>query len=325
MKKLLKLTISSLCIIAGSLSLTTAMAQEKSLVAPEVLDIDDPFRRGLDRIADQATGGVLLPAPDGGDEEIAASGAELLGKQDNTALMAQSYRVVGVAVSRAEAQAQIFSATNQDVMPGDKPMLAYVRIGAFEDQSLARQAAINLKSTIEPLLGAHFVMRDQELEGTILDIGPLRSVVHAERYCELLLAKSNGIVSECYAVLEYPGIEPTDTFTSKAMIKSAASAVRDIVKDDGLFDLQAASSKLITLREGETLGAGDTNIVKITPTGIIIVAENGDIAELPINYVPEAPFKMAAASQPDVIPNVGVTPPNAGATPPNAGPAPAAN
>ena len=36
-----------------------------SLVAPEVQDIDDPFRRGIDRIADQATGGVELPSPSG--------------------------------------------------------------------------------------------------------------------------------------------------------------------------------------------------------------------------------------------------------------------
>ena len=279
-----------------------AQTQDDSLVAPEVLDIDDPFRRGLDRIADQATGGVTLPIPEGGTEESGKTGAELLGKSDTSALVARAYRVVGVAVSRAEARAQIFSATNQDVMPGDKPMLAYVRLGIYEDQSQARQAAINLKSTIEPLLGAHFVMRNEGEDGIILDIGPMRGVVHAERYCELLLANSNGIVGDCYAALEYPGLEPTETFSSTAMLKAAASAVKDVVKDQSLFDLQTVSAKLITLREGDMLGAGDVTIVKITPRGVIVVAENGDISELPINYVPEAPFTLAA-TQPEPIPN----------------------
>lgn len=35
------------------------------------------------------------------------------------------------------------------------------------------------------------------------------------------------------------------------------------------------------------IGAGNMNIVKVTPRGVIIVAENGDIEELPIDYLPE--------------------------------------
>jgi len=306
MSKLVRMTLTSLCLLTCGFVVSGAQAQDDSLVAPEVLDIDDPFRRGLDRIADQATGGVTLPTPDISGEEAGETGADLLGKAESTALLARSYRVVGVAVSRSEAQAQIFSATNQDVMPGDKPMLAYVRLGIYEDQSQARQAAINLKSTIEHLLGAHFVMRDEGEDGIILDIGPMRGVVHAERYCELMLNNSNGIVDDCYAALEYPGLEPTDTFSSTAMIKAAASAVKDVVKDTSLFDLQTASSKLISLREGEPLGAGDVTVVKVTPRGVIVVAENGDITELPINYVAEQPFTLTAAAPAEPIPDPNV-------------------
>ena len=41
---------------------STDIVENDSLIAPEVQDVDDPFRRGLDRIADQATGGVELPS-----------------------------------------------------------------------------------------------------------------------------------------------------------------------------------------------------------------------------------------------------------------------
>lgn len=297
MRILLKWLAPSLCLIAASLSHLPVWAEETSLVAPEVLDIDDPFRRGLDRIADQATGGVTLPLPEGTTGESVETGVELLGRPDTDALVASSYRVVGVAVSKAEAKAQIFSATNQDVMPGNKPMLAYVRLGIYADQSEARQTAINLKSTIEPLLGAHFVMRDEAEDGVILDIGPMRGVVHAERYCELMLSYSNGLVSDCYAALEYPGLEPTSTFTSKAMLKAAPSAVQEVVKDGTLFDLETAASKLITLREGEMLGVGSMNVVKVTPRGIIVVAENGDIAELPIDYLPERAYTAVSTQE----------------------------
>lgn len=287
MKKLSRYLLAAVGLLALSAPPAMVVAQDDSLVAPEVLDVDDPFRRGLDRIADQATGGVTLPLPDGPTGDAVESGEALLGKPDISALIASSYRVVGVAVSRAEAQAQIFSATNQDVMPGDKPMLAYVRLGIYTDQSEARQLAINLKSTVEHLLGAHFVMRDEGEDGVILDIGPMRGVVHAERYCELLLSGSNGLVTECYAALEYPGLEPVETFSSKVMMKAATSAVKDVVKDGSLFDLNKTAKKLITLREGDMIGAGNMNIVKVTPRGVIIVAENGDIEELPIDYLPE--------------------------------------
>ena len=39
--------------------------ENNSLVAPEVQDIDDLFRRGIDRVADQATGGIDLPSASG--------------------------------------------------------------------------------------------------------------------------------------------------------------------------------------------------------------------------------------------------------------------
>lgn len=271
------------------MALAGADTDDLSLVAPEVEDIDDPFRRGLDRAAAQSTDGIAFPERRQQTAQQGHQGESLLGLADDKALLTSRYRVVGVAVSRQEADAQIFPATNQDVMPGDRPMLAYARIGSFENSEEARQVAVNLKSVVGELLGANFVMRDED-PNIILDVGPARSVVHAERYCELLLSKSNGIVTDCFATLEYPGEEPVETFTSTAMLRASARAVRDIIKNDDLFDLEEAATRLMTLREGDMLGAGSVNVAKITPKGIIVVAENGDVDVLPLDYVPERAF-----------------------------------
>lgn len=277
-----------------------------SLEAPEVLDIDDPFARGLDRVADQATGGVPLPSPIGGLSKNQPTGAELLGEQSELALVARDYRVVGLAVSRKETKAQIFADSNEEILAGNKPLMAYARIGIFEDYNLARQTAIDLKSTSYAFLGAHFIMReDDEEDGIILDIGPTRNVVHAERYCELMMAKTNGLVKDCYAVLEYPGVEPLNTFSSTAMIRVAPYAVETVINDDNLFDLNQSARQLLTLREGDMLGNGNVNLTKITPQGVMLVAENGDINLLPIDYVPERPFTAKPASTgPTPVPEI---------------------
>ena len=268
-----------------------------SLEAPEVLDIDDPFARGLDRVADQATGGVPLPSPIGDLSRNQPTGAELLGEQSELALVARDYRVVGLAVSRKETKAQIFADNNEEILAGNKPLMAYARIGIFEDYNLARQTAIDLKSTSYSFLGAHFIMReDEEEDGIILDIGPTRNVVHAERYCELMMAKTNGLVKDCFAVLEYPGVEPLNTFSSTAMIRVAPYAVETVINDNNLFDLNQSARQLLTLREGDMLGNGNVNLTKITPQGVMLVAENGDINLLPIDYVPERPFTAKPAS-----------------------------
>ena len=279
---------------------------DTSLVAPEVLDIDDPFARGLDRVADQATGGVPLPSPIGDMSRNQPTGEELLGEQSDLALVAQNYRVVGLAVSRKETKAQIFADSNEEILAGNKPLMAYARIGIFEDYNLARQTAIDLKSTAYAFLGAHFIMReDEEEDGIILDIGPTRNVVHAERYCELMMAKTNGLVKDCYAVLEYPGVEPLNTFSSTAMIRVAPYAVEAIINDDKLFDLEQSARQLLTLREGDMLGNGNVNLTKITPQGIMLVAENGDINLLPIDYVPERPFTARPVSTgPTPVPEI---------------------
>lgn len=282
--------------------------KDASLEAPEVLDIDDPFARGLDRVADQATGGVLLPSPTGDLTKDQPTGAELLGEQSELALVARNYRVVGLAVSRKETKAQIFADSNEEILAGNKPLMAYARIGIFEDYNQARQTAIDLKSTSFAFLGAHFIMREDDQEdGIILDIGPTRNVVHAERYCELMMAKTNGLVKDCYAVLEYPGVEPLNTFSSTAMIRVAPYAVETVINDDTLFDLNQSARQLLTLREGDMLGNGNVNLTKITPQGVMLVAENGDINLLPIDYVPERPFTAKPASTgltpiPDITP-----------------------
>jgi len=292
-------------LIALSLGAEMAMAgasdveANDSLVAPEVQDVDDPFRRGIDRIADQATGGVDLPAPSGNIGLEDTSGADLLGQPSDLALFSNRYRVMGVAVAKQDMRSQIFAATNQNVIPGNKPKLAYVRLGLFGDEAAARQLAIDLKNSAEHLLGAHFILRDEGEDGVIMDLGPLRSVTHAERYCEILMTMSEGLVSDCYTVLEFPGMEPLRTFSSTAMLKASATAVRNVMKDPELFDLESAARQTMTLREGDMIGSSEATIVKVTRRGVIVVAENGDIETLPLDYLPEKAFSTDETSDDD--------------------------
>ncbi len=286
----------AICWLGMALPVAAGEAGNNSLFqAPDEVDVDDPFSRGINRAANQAAGGSDHASPYSNSLRQGGSGAELLGRGHDMALLASQYRVVGVAVSRGESEAAIFQASNQDVLMGDKPLLAYVRLGIYDDEMTARQAAINLKSIIEPYLGAPFILRQRpngnlDETTTILDIGPMRSVLHAERYCEMLIERSLGQVNDCYAAQEYPGFEPTKTFSSTAMLRAAPAAVAHVIEDKTLFNLPKSARQMITLREGDMLGNGAVNLVKVTPRGILVVAENGEVDLLPLDYIPERPF-----------------------------------
>lgn len=277
---------------AVMISSSPVLAQDNSLNAPEVLDLDDPFARGINRAADQASDGLALPDPNGQTTGASRTGKDLLGESEARALRVNLYRVAALAVTEGSARGQIFEASNQDVTEGSRPQIPYLRLGSFDNSANARQAAINLKNIMEGHIGGHFILRDTN-PGIDLDIGPLHNVLHAENYCEIMLAMSNGIVSDCYAVLEYPGYEPLDTFTSTAMLRLSADAIQNVLVDENnVFNLQDTSRKLIQVKEGEMLGNGVDQIVKITPSGVLLVSDEGVITQLPLDYLPESPFQQ---------------------------------
>ena len=281
---------------AVMLSSSPVLAQDNSLNAPEVLDLDDPFARGINRAADQASDGLALPDPNGQTTGASRTGKDLLGESEARALRVNLYRVAALAVTEGSARGQIFEASNQDVTEGSRPQIPYLRLGSFDNSANARQAAINLKNIMEGQIGGHFILRDTS-PGIDLDIGPLHNVLHAENYCEIMLAMSNGIVSDCYAVLEYPGYEPLDTFTSTAMLRLSADAIQNVLVDENnVFNLQDTSRKLIQVKEGEMLGNGVDQIVKITPSGVLLVSDEGVITQLPLDYLPESPFQQKQAA-----------------------------
>ena len=281
-------------VLIGTLAMGTAPlhAQETSLNAPEVLDLDDPFARGINRAADQASDGLSLPEPNGQTIGGAKKGKELLGTSEKRALGITRYRVAALAVTEGSSRGQIFEASNQDVVAGSRPEIPYLRLGTFDDSASARQAAINLKANMNSLIGGHFILRDREI-GIDLDIGPLHSVSHSDNYCEIMLQFSNGIVSDCYTVLEYPGYEPLDTFLSSAMLRLSPDALSNILDDGDVFDLEETAKKLIPVKEGDMLGNGVDQVVKITPSSVVLVSDDGQISQLPLDYISEQDFQPA--------------------------------
>lgn len=275
-----------------------AQSNDVSVEAPEVLDLDDPFARGINRASELATGGIALPEPVGELEAEAKTGRELQGLKNQQAVAGELYRVAGVVVTEGAARGQIFMSENKDIKKGSKPKLAYLRIGQFDKLEDAQQRAIDLRANMEPFLGAHFIIRQPQSGTVLLDIGPTPSVDHAERYCEILKNRSNGLVLDCYPELEYPEYEPLDTFQSTALVKVAADAVKNIISDSDLFDLQSSADQLLMMAEGDMLGAGTDMVTKVTPDGVLLVAEDGTITSLFLNYIPEQQYQGAQPAPP---------------------------
>lgn len=271
---------------------------------PEVLDIDDPFSRDLKRAAEDATGGIIFDDTGLGIQEEEEKGQDLLGRASKAAIIANRYRVMGLAIAKRKDTNQIYVDTGTTLAIGSKPLMNYLRIGNHENIDDARQQAINLKSSYGQYLDASFIIRQGLKDERIdLDIGPFERIVHAERYCDMLISISYGLVGDCYVVQEYPGLEDAVSFTSSAIIRFSANAVETVVEDTSIFDLPAASEQILTVKEGENIGVGATVATKITPNGVIVVDEIGTIAMLPLNYIPEDKFEEKER-QPVNIPTI---------------------
>ena len=271
---------------------------------PEVLDIDDPFSRDLKRAAEDATGGIIFDDAGLGIQEEEEKGQTLMGRASKAAIIASRYRVMGLAIARRKDTNQIYIDTGSTLATGSKPLMNYLRIGSHDSIDDARQQAINLKSSYGQYLDASFIIRQGLKDERIdLDIGPFDRIVHAERYCDMLIGISYGLVSDCYVVQEYPGLEDQTSFTSSAIVRFSANAVDTIIEDTSVFDLPAASEQILTVKEGENIGIGATIATKVTPNGLLVVDEIGTIAMLPLNFIPEDKFEEQER-QPVNIPTI---------------------
>lgn len=291
------IAITLICAILPVMSVTApAAAQDTSFSAPDVLDLDDPFARGIKRASELATNGVDLPIPSGTLKPDIKKGAELQGLQGGAVAPAALYRVVGLVVAGAHETGQIYTSSNKPTARGNKPKLPYIRLGSYDSEEGARQTVIDLRVLLDDMLGAHFILRQpdnsQASKGiTILDIGPAASIAHAERYCEIIKAHGRGLNKDCYSILEYPEAEPLATFTSTAMLRLAPSAIRTLVSDPtSVFDLVNSSNQILMVREGDMLGAGSYMVTKIVNDGVLLVSEDGNIAFLSLYYLPERRF-----------------------------------
>lgn len=273
-------------------------AQDNSLVAPEVLDLDDPFARDIKRASELATGGVDLPIPSGALDPDVQRGAALDGVSDRRVAPASLYRVVGLAVAGGRDTGQIYSSSNQMMTRGNKPKLPYIRLGSYQSEAEARQVAIDLRVLLSDMLGAHFILRQPGDGSTILDIGPAPSIEFVDRYCEIIRTNGRGLQQDCYAELEYPEIEPIETFTSTAMLRLARTAIRELIQDQGTFDLEDTSNQTLLVKEGDMLGVGSHMVTKIVSDGVMLVSEEGNIDILSLNYLPESAASLTAAPAP---------------------------
>ena len=272
---------------------------------PDVLDIDDPFSRDLKRAAEDATGGINFDADGLGIQDEEATGLDLLGAESRAAIIASKFRILGVAVARRPDSNHIYVNPREDLVPGSKPLMNYLRIGSHPNLEDARQQAINLKASFGEYFDASFIIRTSPNDTNAdLDIGPFMSIIHAERYCDLMLGITFGLVDDCYVVQEYPGLESRTSFSSSAMVRYSAKAVDEVIGETQVFDLPAAANQMITIKEGTVLGRGSTIATKIIPSGIMVVDEIGTIIKLPLNFVPEDQFIETQDTGPITLPTI---------------------
>lgn len=272
---------------------------------PEVLDIDDPFSRDLKRAAEDVTGGIAFNADGLGIQDEEVTGLDLLGAESRAAIIASKFRILGIAVAKRPDSNHIYINPKEELVSGSKPLMNYLRIGSHPNLEDARQQAINLKSSFGEYFDASFIIRTSpDTKSADLDIGPFLSIIHAERYCDLMLGITFGLVDDCYVVQEFPGIESRTSFSSSAMVRYSASAVDEVISDTSVFDLPGAANQMITIKEGTVLGRGSTIATKIVPSGIMVVDEIGTVFKLPLNFVPEDQYVESENSGPIVIPTI---------------------
>ena len=280
----------------------------QSVAPPLVLDIDDPFSRDLKRAADEATGGISFDDISIGTAASEESGRALLGRDNRLALLASKFRVMGVAVSNNPQSREIFLESPAPTPIGTKPLMNYLRLGSHDSADGARQQAINLVAMVAPYLDTAFIIRSTQ-DGSDLDIGPFADITHAERYCDLLLDITYGLVRDCYVVQEFPNITHPPSFRSKAMLRFSTDAIVSVIEDASVFDLPRVAEQIITIGEGEYLGVGDTMVVKILPAGVVIVDEIGIVATLPLSYIPEDELAPPQQSQNINLPEITINAP----------------
>ena len=118
----------------------------------------------------------------------------------------------------------------------------------------------------------------------------------------MLLAMTFGLVNDCYVVQEYPGIEPVESFNSTAMMRFSADAVNNTINDTSVFDLPAAADQIMTVREGDTIGTGTTQVVKVMDTGLMVVEKSARLCGSAV-YIPEDAF-VEQEEQPTALPSL---------------------
>ncbi|XDZ66748.1 hypothetical protein AB8880_04970 [Alphaproteobacteria bacterium LSUCC0684] len=272
---------------------------------PEVLDIDDPFSRDLKRAADDATGGLIFGGQELNFLAEEKIGKALLGKESQAAVIASRFRVMGLALARPSIVDIHFRNSSVNEKAGVKPLLPYLRVGQDLSIDQARQQAIDLMTSYSDFMDMYFIISTKDRRKEVdLDLGPFRSISHAEGFCDLLIDFTEGQVSNCHALLHYPGDEPNKSFTSSAIIRLSPETVANVLKDRAVFDLAAAANQIITIREGETIGSNGAIAVKIIPSGIMLVDQIGNIAKLPTTFIPEEAFQTGNSQNSNLIPSL---------------------
>lgn len=263
-------------------------AEMPDFLPPDRLDIQDPFMRGLKRAAEASAGLKVDGLPTDGLPADGQPAPPALGDRQLEQLAAAAdFRLAGV-LSRItpkpdpNRQAQPSPASRQ---PG-APRRAFIELGQAKTAAPLHQLAADLEHRLGVMLGHPLSIRERA--GTNhLEIGPLSSLLHAERTCLLLRRAAGGLLPECRVTLFlHSGDAPP---AARALLRLSAAAADRLSSTYPELDTARLASQLVWAREGQMLGHDGYVIVRITPTSVIAVNADGQIVRLGTNAPAEQP------------------------------------
>jgi len=255
---------------------------------PQTVRLADPFSRGVQKPF--TYGEIFSPnLPDIQNPNRAKFSAHTTGDNMRSLPDISSYRLVGVSSKPVSQKPNIVGPYLTMPEKGEAPLQYYIRLGAYNQLSYAKQYAWEFFSANKILIDANFVIRKTPWKegGNLfqIDYGPFADYDHAVISCGRLTKYVMPPVTKCPLVKEYTSSQEQPSYTSNALVGLSSSTISQL-SDSQIYDPKKLIASNFKIKEGEKLGAAEYVVIKINQDGVYLGKLNSNIYFLPIDTIP---------------------------------------
>jgi hypothetical protein len=260
--------------------------------------IADPFARGVQK---PFSYGEILSSnlPEVQSPSNAKFSAQTTGDNMRRLPDISSYRLVGVSSKPISQKPNIVGPHLTMPVKGEAPLQYYIRLGAFNQLSYAKQYAWDFFATNKILIDANFVIRKAPWKegGNLyqIDYGPFADYDHAVISCDHLTKYVVPPVTKCPLVREYMSSQEHPSFTSNAIVGLSAATISQLSESE-MYEPKRLIATNFKIKEGDKLGTGEYMVVKINQDGVYLAKLNSNVYFLPIDIIP---FSAPGSSKED--------------------------